>query len=222
MGFEVPEHVRPIRDRVRRFVETRVRPAETLLDDRNDEEAQRAFDLYVRARESARGLRLHAGREAAGADDDLRHGGPGVTPDTPLERRYRHPRLARIYDGPGEVHRVTVARRTLRAYLAGEGWELGLRSEAASKESDGDRAAPDHTPAERYRCVEEKNGGNRPRRPIVRSSERYRCDPRQRAIPPPGRACGPAPAGIPSSVRETREGPWRSVPRCCATSAARR
>ncbi len=48
MGFEVPEHVRPIRDRVRRFVETRVQPAETLLDDRNDEEAPRAFDRGLR------------------------------------------------------------------------------------------------------------------------------------------------------------------------------
>jgi acyl-CoA dehydrogenase len=55
------------------------------------------------------------------------HGALGVTPDTPLERMYRHARLARIYDGPDEVHRMTVARRILREYRAGDGWDFGLR-----------------------------------------------------------------------------------------------
>jgi acyl-CoA dehydrogenase len=31
---------------------------------------------------------------------------------------YRYARAARIYDGPDEVHRVSVARRTLREYQA--------------------------------------------------------------------------------------------------------
>jgi alkylation response protein AidB-like acyl-CoA dehydrogenase len=53
------------------------------------------------------------------------HGARGVTPDTPLERMYRHARLARIYDGPDEVHRMTVARRILRGYRAGDGWDFG-------------------------------------------------------------------------------------------------
>jgi acyl-CoA dehydrogenase len=29
---------------------------------------------------------------------------------------YRHARAARIYDGPDEVHKVTVARQTLKEY----------------------------------------------------------------------------------------------------------
>ncbi len=33
MSFEVPEHVRPIRERVRRFIEERIVPVESLLDD---------------------------------------------------------------------------------------------------------------------------------------------------------------------------------------------
>ena len=32
----------------------------------------------------------------------------------PLERMYRAARAARIYDGPDEVHRQTVARQTLQ------------------------------------------------------------------------------------------------------------
>jgi alkylation response protein AidB-like acyl-CoA dehydrogenase len=42
------------------------------------------------------------------------HGALGVTADTPLEAMYREARYARIYDGPDEVHRMTVARRMLK------------------------------------------------------------------------------------------------------------
>jgi alkylation response protein AidB-like acyl-CoA dehydrogenase len=54
------------------------------------------------------------------------HGAKGLTPDTPLERMYRHAREARIYDGPDEVHRMSVARLLLRAYRDdGAGWDFG-------------------------------------------------------------------------------------------------
>ena len=55
------------------------------------------------------------------------HGALGVTSDTPLERMYRHARFARIYDGPDEVHRSTVARLILREYSRGHGWDFGTR-----------------------------------------------------------------------------------------------
>jgi alkylation response protein AidB-like acyl-CoA dehydrogenase len=38
------------------------------------------------------------------------HGALGLTPDTPLDGMYRRARYARIYDGPDEVHRYTLAR----------------------------------------------------------------------------------------------------------------
>jgi len=44
------------------------------------------------------------------------HGSLGFSTDMPLEQMYRWARAARIYDGPDEVHRVTVARRVLRDY----------------------------------------------------------------------------------------------------------
>ena len=44
------------------------------------------------------------------------HGSLGFTTDMPLEQMYRWARAARIYDGPDEVHRVSVARRLLRDY----------------------------------------------------------------------------------------------------------
>jgi acyl-CoA dehydrogenase len=44
------------------------------------------------------------------------HGSLGYSTDLPLEQMYRWSRAARLYDGPDEVHRVTVARRTLRSY----------------------------------------------------------------------------------------------------------
>jgi alkylation response protein AidB-like acyl-CoA dehydrogenase len=52
------------------------------------------------------------------------HGARGVSGDTPLESMYRNARAARIYDGPDEVHRMVVARRVLREYAGGAGWEF--------------------------------------------------------------------------------------------------
>lgn len=48
------------------------------------------------------------------------YGSLGYTTDLPLEQMYRAARSARIYDGPDEVHKVTVARRILRGYTATE------------------------------------------------------------------------------------------------------
>ncbi|MCP4363631.1 MAG: acyl-CoA dehydrogenase [Chloroflexi bacterium] len=44
------------------------------------------------------------------------HGGLGMTDDTPIAWWYRHERAARIYDGPDEVHKWSVARRILGRY----------------------------------------------------------------------------------------------------------
>jgi acyl-CoA dehydrogenase len=46
------------------------------------------------------------------------HGALGYSTDLPLEAMYRYARAARIYDGPDEVHRQSVARRILRGYAA--------------------------------------------------------------------------------------------------------
>ena len=50
------------------------------------------------------------------------HGALGVTEDTPLELMYREARYARIYDGPDEVHRMTVARRLLKDPTGNAPW----------------------------------------------------------------------------------------------------
>ena len=55
------------------------------------------------------------------------YGAAGLTDDTPLSFMYRSARFGRIYDGPDEVHVHTVARRILKEYRDGEGWEFGLR-----------------------------------------------------------------------------------------------
>jgi alkylation response protein AidB-like acyl-CoA dehydrogenase len=55
------------------------------------------------------------------------YGAAGLTPDTPLDRMYRHARAGRIYDGPDEVHIDSVGRRILGEYASGGNWEFGLR-----------------------------------------------------------------------------------------------
>jgi acyl-CoA dehydrogenase len=48
------------------------------------------------------------------------YGSLGYSSDMPLEAMYRAARAARIYDGPDEVHRQTVARHALKNYHASE------------------------------------------------------------------------------------------------------
>jgi acyl-CoA dehydrogenase len=48
------------------------------------------------------------------------HGALGYSCDLPLESMYRAARAARLYDGPDEVHRQTVARHVLKGYVAHE------------------------------------------------------------------------------------------------------
>jgi acyl-CoA dehydrogenase len=44
------------------------------------------------------------------------HGGLGMTDDTILAFFFRHERAARIYDGPDEVQKLSLARRILSEY----------------------------------------------------------------------------------------------------------
>jgi acyl-CoA dehydrogenase len=48
------------------------------------------------------------------------YGSLGYSSDMPLEAMYRAARAARIYDGPDEVHRQTVARHALKNYAPSE------------------------------------------------------------------------------------------------------
>ncbi len=48
------------------------------------------------------------------------HGALGMTDDTPLAFWYRHERAARIYDGPDEVHKLSLARQLVKRYSSPE------------------------------------------------------------------------------------------------------
>ena len=67
------------------------------------------------------------------------YGSLGYSADMPLEAMYRAARAARIYDGPDEVHRQTVARHALKEYEPSEipSEHIPTRSEAARKKFAG-------------------------------------------------------------------------------------
>jgi acyl-CoA dehydrogenase len=50
------------------------------------------------------------------------HGALGYTTDLPLEEMYRNARASRLVDGADEVHKVTIARQTLKGYRGVQGW----------------------------------------------------------------------------------------------------
>ena len=49
------------------------------------------------------------------------HGALGYSADMPLEEMYRNARASRLVDGADEVHKVTIARHTLKGYAAVDG-----------------------------------------------------------------------------------------------------
>lgn len=62
------------------------------------------------------------------------HGALGYTADLPLEEMYRMARASRLVDGADEVHKVTIARKSLKEYEAVVGWpseHIPTRREAA-------------------------------------------------------------------------------------------
>jgi acyl-CoA dehydrogenase len=65
------------------------------------------------------------------------HGSLGYSTDLPLEQMYRFARAARLYDGPDEVHRQSVARQILRGYEAPAG---GVPSEHVPTRREAARA----------------------------------------------------------------------------------
>jgi acyl-CoA dehydrogenase len=65
------------------------------------------------------------------------HGSLGYSTDLPLEQMYRFARAARLYDGPDEVHRQSVARQILRGYEAPEN---GVPSEHVPTRREAARA----------------------------------------------------------------------------------
>ena len=75
--------------------------------------------------------RIDAGEEARGAISMLKvqasemlgrvvdravqiYGGAGYCCDLPIERYYRDARIARIYDGTSEIHRMVMARQMMK------------------------------------------------------------------------------------------------------------
>ena len=52
------------------------------------------------------------------------HGARGLTDETPLANMLMQARGGRIYDGPDEVHRQVVAKRILKAFAKGDGWQF--------------------------------------------------------------------------------------------------
>lgn len=52
------------------------------------------------------------------------HGARGLTDETPLANMLMQARGGRIYDGPDEVHRQVVAKRILKAFRNGDGWQF--------------------------------------------------------------------------------------------------
>ena len=89
-------------------------------------DAARKIDEGSEARVEVSLLKVYAANVLVGVIDRAvqLHGARGLTDETPLARMSLNARAARIYDGPDEVHRITAARRILRSFRDGDGWQF--------------------------------------------------------------------------------------------------
>ena len=89
-------------------------------------DAARKIDEGSEARVEVSLLKFFAARSLGDVIDRAVqvHGARGLTDATPLAQMAAHARGGRIYDGPDEVHRMVVARRILKSYAAGGGWQF--------------------------------------------------------------------------------------------------
>jgi len=92
-------------------------------------QAARAMDRGEQARVEIGAIKVVGARMLHNVVDRAvqAHGAAGLTDDTPLSMMYREARAGRIYDGPDEVHVQSVARRILKEYRIGAGWDFGDR-----------------------------------------------------------------------------------------------
>jgi alkylation response protein AidB-like acyl-CoA dehydrogenase len=80
------------------------------------------------------------------------HGALGMTDDTPLASWYAHERGARIYDGPDEVHKMSVARRILKRYAGKPAERAPARDDATLERGAAERLG---APSRRERGVQD-------------------------------------------------------------------
>ena len=137
------------------------------------------------------------------------HGSLGFSTDLPLEHMYRAARAARIYDGPDEVHKVTVARQVLKRYTPADvpTEHVPTRREAARK-----KFADLLVEAQRQRLTSAPAGQRVSRRRSAGSAVSEPKESSARRTPAitddPERSTGPASSTVPkrsrSSSRTTR------------------
>ena len=119
------------------------------------------------------------------------HGARGLTDETPLAGMLMMARGGRIYDGPDEVHRQVVARRILKAFAGGDGWQFSLSGVSPGQAAGRLACAP------RPELPQDGRPG-RPSRPGRRDGAR--AQPALRRL----RRCRRARARRPSRLRTTR------------------
>jgi alkylation response protein AidB-like acyl-CoA dehydrogenase len=85
------------------------------------------LDTGDQARVELSSIKVHCAQTVASVLDCAMqvYGAEGMSNLLPLEAMFREARFGRIVDGPDEAHVERVARRILRSYNDGEGWDFG-------------------------------------------------------------------------------------------------
>lgn len=84
------------------------------------------IDAGDQARVELSSIKVHCAQTVASVLDRAMqvHGAEGMSNLLPLESMYREARFGRVVDGPDEAHVQRVAKRILRSYSEGAGWDF--------------------------------------------------------------------------------------------------
>ncbi|MGC9537449.1 acyl-CoA dehydrogenase family protein [Streptomyces sp. UG1] len=85
------------------------------------------LDSGDQARVELSSIKVHCAQTVADVLDRAMqvYGAEGMSNLLPLEAMYREARFGRVVDGPDEAHIQRVAKRILRTYQDGDGWDFG-------------------------------------------------------------------------------------------------
>ena len=113
-----------LRDRVREFIETVMRPIEDNMDESNRSElVSGVIEMRKTPRPRTRATEVSMAKHFVAnslnriIDRAIQvHGALGYSTDTPLAEMAQHARWARFADGADEVHQWRIAQRAIEAY----------------------------------------------------------------------------------------------------------
>ena len=108
------------KDNIVKKLQAAKREAAVIIEQANNRSVQIVEEAKEHAREEIGIIKFFCAKVLTDVIDRALQslGAAGMTDDFPIASYYRSERASRIYDGPDEVHKISVAKQVLKRYAA--------------------------------------------------------------------------------------------------------